>query len=201
MNLSGKFLVDETEISRRLDMLVGRHHLDKGLQKFYSRTSSYRKTRDPLILMDTSALLMTISAKLFISRIAPALARRGTKIVIPISVMAELKNLVDRVSSRAASLKAEEMLKFVMSYWRRGIISIYDNEPDGIFADEQFQLLAMKFSRHYTVIVISQDHLLGQDLLTICRLKSVDGRIIRVRKLRDDGSLESVKWAGASYLS
>lgn len=208
MSLQSHYLLDEDEIRGRLSFMVSRYRLDNALEKFYRDADGMRgrifceDRRELLILMDTSALMETPSSEIFIRKTAPALLKRKQKLVVPISVMGELKNISDTKTGRRQGDNAGKMLDFVMEYWRRGVISIYDNHgAGGIFADELFQVLAVGFARHYRVIVISQDYLLGQDLLTICRLPSVMGREISVRKLAPGGKIERVIWNGAAYLS
>lgn len=208
MSLRSHYILDEDEIRGKLFHMVSTYRFDVALKKVYKEADGTRgrsfccNDRELLILMDTSALMETPSSEIFISKTAPALLRRKQKLVIPISVMGELKNIADTKSGRSQGINAGKMLEFVMEYWRRGVISIYDNQgAGGIFADELFQVLAVGFARDYRVIVISQDYLLGQDLLTICRLPSVKGREISIRKLTPKGNIERVEWNGASYLS
>ena len=197
MSLSGHYISDEHTLRQKLAVMLGSHE-----QENHSLKSSLSEKQELLIIMDTSALMETPCSEMFIRKIQPALARRGEKIVIPISVMGELRNIARSKSGSARSIKAGKVFRSVMDFWRHGVIRIYDNHgAGGIFADEQFQVLAIGFSRSYRVIVISQDYLLGQDLLTISRLPSVKGRRISVRKLNHDGTLSKVTWNGASYLS
>ena len=174
------------------------------MEKFYSKADAHNhahsRESDLLILIDTSALLEMPCSKIFIHNIAPALMKRGEKLVVPMSVMCELKNLAEHSSSSDVKQRAKDMFAFVLDYWRQGVINIYDNEAGGIFADELLQILTITFARLYRVIVISQDYFLGQDLLTISRLPSVKGRSIAVRKLDSNGELVKVEWNGASYL-
>ena len=204
MNLSDHYLHDEQEILRKSTELVSKYHVDKAMEKFYRKANAHNHTNsrknDLLILIDTSALLETPCSKIFIHNIAPALMKRGEKIVIPMSVICELQNLAEHSGSRDVSQRAKDMFAFVLDYWRQGVINIYDNEAGGIFADELLQILTITFARLYRVIVISQDYFLGQDLLTISKLPSVKGRSISVRKLNSNGELLKVEWNGASYL-
>ncbi len=208
MSLRSHYILDEDEIRGKLSQMVGMYRLDSALEKVYRKADGTHgrsfcdNSRELLILMDTSALMETPSSEIFIRKTAPALLRRKQNLIIPISVMGELQNIADTKSGRSQGINAGKMLEFVMEYWRKGVISIYDNHgAGGIFADELFQVLAVGFARDYRVIVISQDYLLGQDLLTICRLPSVRGREISIRKLGRGGSIERVKWDGASYIS
>lgn len=127
-------------------------------QENHSLKSSVDEKQELLIFMDTSALMETPCSEMFIRKIQSALARRGEKIVIPISVMGEMQNIARSESGSDRRVNAGKVFRSVMDFWRHGVIRIYDNHgAGGIFADEQFQVLAIGFSRSYRVIVISQD--------------------------------------------
>lgn len=86
------------------------------------------------------------------------------------------------------------MTNLILNYRDMGAIAIYGDDNDGTFADNVFHKVVTMFSRRYNLIVITQDYLLGQDLMTMGHLPSVRRKKISVCKIEKNGDLTEFSW-------
>ncbi len=208
MRLEIGYLHNEAEIREKSSQLASRiidrqlNEITQKIQRKSEHTSVLEtRVKEPVVFIDTCAILEVPASKIYLQNVASSENRCGEKLVIPLTVMGELQSLASKKDDMGIYQKARTMWSMIMECWERGLVNIYDSRENTIFADEMLQSLVIEFSREYDVTVISQDYWLCQDLLTICRLPSVRGRKIRVKKLDSKGNLVQVEWRGSFYLT
>ena len=158
-------------------------------------TEMPRPGRDMMILIDTSSLLRE-GAELFLKKAAPELLKRGLKIIVPLAVVNELNKKALQSADPDLSRRARNIISSIMGYKDMGVIAVYGDENDGSFADNVFHKAAAMFALTYDLTVITQDYRLGQDLLMMGHMRSVNHRKISVCKINRDGDLREVLWEG-----
>ena len=207
MKLDAGYIQDENEILRKSSEIANKiidRQLNELTKKLHRNPETNNDTAlysnsnvESVTFIDTCALLEVPASQIFLENAALI----QEKIIIPLTVMGELQSLASRNDNDGLHIKAQKIWSEILTRWKQGLISIYDSEVNGIMADELFQSLIIAFARNYDITIISQDYWLSQDLLTICRLPSVKGRRIKVKKLDNSGRLIDVEWRGSLYLT
>lgn len=205
MGLEAGYLHDETEIREKSSRLASKI-IDRQLCRLTGRKSKHisvsgSRVKESVVFIDTCAILEFPASRIYFQNAALRENRDKEKIIVPLSVMGELQSLASKKDDMGIYQTARTMWAMIMECWKRGLVNIYDARENAIFADEIFQSLVLAFARDYDVTVISQDYWLSQDILTLCRLPSVRGRKVNVRKLDSKGNLVPVEWRGAFYLT
>ena len=156
----------------------------------------HKPEREHMMMIDTSSLLED-GAETFLKKAAPILLKEGRKIIVPAAVMNELNAKAVQDSNPELSRKARDIMNTVLNYRDMGAAAIYGDDNDGGFADNVFHKAAAMFGLKYNLTVITQDYRLGQDLLAMGHMQSVNHRSIHVSKIATSGELVPVKWEGA----
>ena len=151
--------------------------------------------RGQMVMIDTSSLLSE-GAEAFLKRTAPVFLKEGRKIIVPAAVMHELNAKAVQDSDPELSRRARNIMNTVLDYRDMGAAAIYGDDNDGDFADNVFHKAAAMFGLTHNLTVITQDYRLGQDLLSMGRMRSVNHRHIRVSRLDSSGELVPFQWEG-----
>ena len=164
----------------------------------YKRTPKpeQKTERGHIMMIDTSSLLVD-GAEAFLKKAAPILLKEGRKIIVPAAVMNELNSKAMQDSNPELSRRARDIMNTVLNYRDMGAAAIYGDDNDGGFADNVFHKAAAMFGLTHKLTVITQDYRLGQDLLAMAHMRSVNHRSIHVSKLDSSGELVPVEWEGA----
>ena len=156
----------------------------------------HKPERGQMIMIDTSSLLAE-GAEAFLKKAAPIFLKEGRKIIVPAAVMHELNAKAVQDSDPELSRRARSIMNTVLNYRDMGAAAIYGDDNDGDFADNVFHKAAAMFGLTHNLIVITQDYRLGQDLLSMVHMRSVNHRSIHVSRLDSSGDLVPLKWKGA----
>ena len=137
------------------------------------------------LLIDTCALLHPQFPDLM-AHLIPLLRENGKSLIVPSSVVEELRKLgrtkpelceqVRTLAGNLAALKDE------------GLVSVYGESGED-FGDKQFLATATRFMTGASLLVITQDHALSEDLLHLNCLNSVKGKRLSVGRINRYGYL------------
>lgn len=139
------------------------------------------------IMIDTCSL-MHDKCRLMLSKLLPALQKHGKEVVVPAKVIGELKKHQGdpsdpfRAASAAEGLRLCEMLK------QAGCLSVRGTERDN-FADNAFFVSISGYRYEHSMLLITQDRKLSQDILRLNDMQSVKGHPVEVRYLNGAGHL------------
>lgn len=112
------------------------------------------------VFVDTSALMEPGAERSF-EGLAPELKRHGLKAIVPQRVIDELKKMT---GARAAL--AAEGLRILERLQQGGVLDIKGENDDG-YVDNLFQAVFVRFRLKYSLLLITQDGALAQDVLSL----------------------------------
>ncbi|MBM4365825.1 MAG: hypothetical protein FJ102_06385 [Deltaproteobacteria bacterium] len=115
---------------------------------------------DLRVFVDTSALMEPGADRSF-ETLAPELKRHGLKAIVPQRVIDELKKMTgSRGALAAKGLRILERLR------QEGLLDIKGETDDG-YVDNLFQAVFVRFRLKYSLLLITQDGALAQDVLSL----------------------------------
>ncbi len=142
-----------------------------------SATFLETSVRDFRIFIDACSLLSQ-QADAFWSHIVPILQREGKTVVIPFRVYEEVKKFAENPALCAKNedpnfnQRAKAALNNIVALQRAGVVEVFGEEHDN-FADNVFQTVFTQFRLKYNLMLITQDHNLASDIITIGNSKAV----------------------------
>lgn len=148
--------------------------------------------KSEIIFIDTSALLQDESS-LFLKRLGHYLKHYTKKVILPFKVYEELKKHSDNPKNRELANSANIAIKHLAHLQNQGILEIYGDESMDHFADNVFNTQITRLRIQHTVLLITNDIKLGQDILLLNNSKSVRGKNIQVNKVDRFGFLRRVR--------
>ena len=150
------------------------------------------------IFIDTCSLLFN-QADIFWRNITPILERERKTIIVPLRVWEEVQKfadnqaLCDQKGTPELSHQAKAAIKNMVTLKKAGIIEVFGDKNDN-FADNVFQTVFTQFRLKYNLMLITQDHNLASDILTIGKSKAVNTKNrILVEKINNYGYLSPVE--------
>ena len=150
------------------------------------------------IFIDTCSLLFN-QADIFWRNITPILERERKTIIVPLRVWEEVQKfadnqtLCDQKGTPELSHQAKAAIKNMVTLKKAGIIEVFGDKNDN-FADNVFQTVFTQFRLKYNLMLITQDHNLASDILTIGKSKAVNTKNrILVKKINNYGYLSPVE--------
>ena len=142
------------------------------------------------IFIDTCSLLEP-TAEQFWLNIIPLLDKHGKKVIIPYRCIQELQKHQTNTKDKALAKKSRDALKKFNQLKARYID--LRGEPSDNFADNVFNVQFTKFRMQYSLLLITQDRDLAEDLLKLNDSKSVlRAKPIHVKKLNQYGFLSDI---------
>ena len=139
------------------------------------------------LIIDTCSLLHPQFPALM-SHLTPLLRKNGKTLMIPSSVVSELKCLSRKKEELQERIRT--VFKQLLFLSREGLVDVFE-EPGGIFADKQLLATATRFLTDTELLVITQDAALASDLLHLNQLNSVRGKRLAVEKVNRFGYLSN----------
>lgn len=139
------------------------------------------------IMIDTCSL-MHDKCGLLIDQLLPALRRHGKKLIVPAKVVAELKKHQKDTSDPFRAASAEQGLALCVRLRQADCLSIRGADRDN-FADNTFFVAIGSYRYKYSILLITQDRKLGQDVLRLNEMQSTKGYPVEVCYLNGRGQL------------
>ncbi len=137
------------------------------------------------LLIDTCALLHE-QFPLLMERMAPLLRQNGKVLIVPSSVLTELRNLADKKPELTERIRA--LLPLMAQLKSQGLLKVYGSTSEG-FGDQQMLAVVTHFMTSAQLLVITQDNKLSSDLLRLNQLDSVHGKQVAVSRINRYGYL------------
>ena len=143
------------------------------------------------ILLDTCAIVND-KFPLLMQHMQPMLREHQKQVLVPGSVLAELKKLGTRdLALREAVRNACELL---LTLQRQGVLRILSPE-DPNFGDQDIYTLATKRRVETDVLVITHDRALSEDLMKLNAIGSIEGHRVNVCRINQYGFLSGYRTA------
>ena len=139
------------------------------------------------IMIDTCSLMHDKCA-LFVEKLLPALRKHGKKVVVPAKVIAELKKHQKNKKDPFRAAAAVQGLALCMKLRQAECLSIRGADRDN-FADNTFFVAISGYRYKYSILPITQDRKLGQDVLRLNEMRSTRGYPVAVCYLNGRGEL------------
>lgn len=139
------------------------------------------------IMIDTCSLMHDKCA-LFVEKLLPALRKHGKKVVVPAKVIAELKKHQKNKKDPFRAAAAVQGLALCMKLRQAECLSIRGADRDN-FADNTFFVAISGYRYKYSILLITQDRKLGQDVLRLNEMRSTRGYPVAVCYLNGRGEL------------
>lgn len=139
------------------------------------------------IMIDTCSL-MHDKCSLMVEKLLPALCKHGKKVVVPAKVIAELKKHQKNTADPFRAAAAVQGLSLCMKLKQAECLSIRGADRDN-FADNTFFVAISGYRYKYSILLITQDRKLGQDVLRLNEMRSTKGYPVTVCYLNGRGQL------------
>lgn len=137
------------------------------------------------LLIDTCTLLHE-QFPLLMERMTPLLRQSGKALIIPSSVIGELKNLAAKKPDLTERIQA--LLPLLVRMKDQGLLRIFGSSSED-FGDKQVLTAVTRFMTTTPLQVITQDNGLSADLLRLNQLNSVHGKQVAVSRINRYGYL------------
>lgn len=124
------------------------------------------------VLIDTCSILEEHSEQFFEYAI-PILREKKAFLVIPKSCVNEIEKHKNNTGNVELSSKAKRAIKILALMQKENLIQINSDEDDGNFADNVFLSVFMKYRIKYTMVLITQDTNLAQEIENLNNSKAV----------------------------
>ena len=137
------------------------------------------------IFVDTNQLLCDQFPD-FLERVTPLLKKNGKKLLIPSGVLCEMQKLLFREDELAE--KVSSVLELLEQKVQEGVVAMVGNE--GVtFADQQMLTIATCAMLSDTLMFLTKDNGLSEDILKVNDLNSVQGNKVFVNRINRYGYL------------
>ncbi len=150
--------------------------------------------RDWKIFIDTCSLLHCAADKFWMN-IIPLLEKHLAKVIIPFRSVEELRKHADNQENQDLARRAHNTLKVLAQLKGAGYIEIRGEKTDN-FADNVFQVVFTKFRMTHRLLLITQDHDLARDILSLNASKAVKANAVHVQRVNRYGFLSSFQENG-----
>lgn len=137
------------------------------------------------LLIDTCALLHPQFPDLM-AHLIPLLRENGKSLIVPTGVVAELRRLGETKPELREQVRV--LARNLAALKDEGLVSVY-GESGETFGDKQFLATATRFMTSASLLVITQDKALSEDLLHLNCLNSVKGKRLSVSRVNRYGYL------------
>lgn len=140
------------------------------------------------IFIDTCSLLMDTADK-FWKNITPYILKYNNPIYIPLVCINEIEKLRQKEGESVAE-KAKKLLTYELGKLQeKGIIKLIGERNDNPLADNVLLTQFTRYKMDYDLLLITQDHKLGKEILDINKSEASKGKMIEVRQINQYGFL------------
>ncbi|MGI5952946.1 MAG: zinc-ribbon domain containing protein [Dysosmobacter sp.] len=167
---------------RQLIQVLKKHQEESRLR---SQDNLERVVQRFTLLIDTCALLHE-QFPLLMERMAPLLRQNGKVLIVPSSVLTELRNLADKKPKLTERIRM--LLPLMAQMKSQGVLKVYGSTCED-FGDQQMLAVVTRFMTSAQLLVITQDNGLSSDLLRLNQLDSVRGKQVAVSRINRYGYL------------
>lgn len=132
--------------------------------------------------------LLAENSQGFFEQFAPILKEHGNRLIVPMLVVETLQNML-LVPEPSQASRAREGLALLADLQARDVIQIRGEQTDKTISSLLISVFA-KHKRNYRLLLITQDQLLAQDILSLNRKQSLPGFSIVCCYLGGEGCLK-----------
>lgn len=159
--------------------------------KAYKRMESIISKSD-VIFIDTSSLLSEKSVN-FMTHLKRILAKYNKKLILPYKVYEELQKHQRNQKDKKLSSSANSAIKKLVEFQRDNYLEIHGDELLDKFADNVFNTQITRLRIDKSVLLLTNDIGLGQDILFLNESKSVKGKPVRAYKVDRYGFISRIR--------
>lgn len=168
--------------------------MDSSKMEEHAREKLEFYVREWKIFMDTCSLLHP-AADQFWMHVIPLLEKYSARVIVPLRSVEELQKHAANRENRDLARRANNTLKVLVQLREAGYIDIRGEKTDN-FADNVFQVVFTKFRMTHRLLLITQDHNLAEDILSLNDSKSVRACSVNVQRVNRYGFLSGFKESG-----
>lgn len=145
-----------------------------------------------VIFIDTSSLLQNTSLE-FLTKLKPFLIKYSKALILPMKVYEELQKHQKNKEDIALAKLAVVAIKQLATFQNENCLQIFGDEKIDNFADNVFNTQITRLRVNKSVLLITNDIKLGQDILKLNESKSVNGKKIFVQKVDRFGNFQRIR--------
>lgn len=142
------------------------------------------------IFIDTCSLMDTNIYK-FYNNIHLLLKATSSKIIVPYSVIYELKNH-SKSKNKDKQNKADNGIQILEKLKHNNLLDVRGESNDN-FADNVFLVVFTKFRMQHNLLLITQDNILAKEILNLNNSIAVKANNVLVKKINEYGYLSNVE--------
>lgn len=129
---------------------------------------------DYKIFIDTCSLMWPAAPEYISEVLIPALRTGNASVVVPLRVIKELNRLRNKEGDTETLVLSG--LSAVALMLSEGVLEMFGDENDGVFADNYFLYLFTKLRMEYNLALVTQDKELALDIHSLSSHRSVKGQ-------------------------